>query len=87
MVLVMRYIWNFVVARRMRKMKDDNNLDNLKIIEEPKPVAVLKYTCATCKYEDYSPESSECAWCVDAGPNGGWKTEKGSWEPKEDKGE
>jgi hypothetical protein len=62
-------------------------MDEIKIPEKIKVVAKLKYTCATCKYEDYSPESKECAWCVDTGPNGGWKTEKGSWEPKENKGE
>ena len=68
-------------------MEDDYKLDDLEIVEEPSVIAKLRYTCATCKYEDYSSESPECAWCVDAGPNGGWKTEKGSWEPKENKGE
>lgn len=62
-------------------------MDEIKIPEKAEVVVKLKYTCATCKYENYSPESPECAWCVDTGPNGGWGTERGSWEPKEIKGE
>jgi len=56
-------------------------------VEEPSVIVKLKYTCATCKYEDFPSDSKECAWCVDDGPDGGWKTEKGHWEPKENKGE